>query len=180
MKSLLSVAAVVLLASVGVAQPKDALKKIEAVFEPASAKPGETVSLKITIALGEGYQTYPAAQPSPAHRFNVNKFTFANEGGLIGVGEMIDPVGAKSKKDDDGELFFYPGGGAWLKKVVVAPNATTGATSGKIKVKLLICDKDVCFPPKTVEVEAAFKVLDGPAVPVEKAYAKEVEKALKK
>ena len=44
----------------------------------------------------------------------------------------------------------------------------------------LICDKDTCFQPKMIDVEAPLKILDGPAVPVEKAYLKEVEKALKK
>lgn len=180
MKSLLSLAVVVLVGTVAVAQPKDAFKKAEAVFEPAEAKPGQTVSLKITIALGEGYQTYPAVQPSPEHRFNVNKFTVANEGGLIGVGEIVDPVGAKSKKDDDGELLYYPGGGTWLKKVVVSPEATAGATNGKVKIRLLICDKEKCYQPMMLEVQAPLKILDGPAVPVEKAYQKEVEKALKK
>ncbi|WP_157369810.1 protein-disulfide reductase DsbD family protein [Zavarzinella formosa] len=180
MKALLSLAVALVVSTVAVAQPKDAIKKIEAVFEPAEAKPGQTVSLKITIALGDGYHSYPAVQPSPAHRFNVNKFTFVNEGNLIAVGELVDPVGAKSKKDEDGELLYYPGGGTWLKKVVVSPAATAGATSGKVKIRVLICDKDTCFQPKMVDLEAPLKILDGPAVAVDKAYAKEIEKALKK
>ena len=44
--------------------------------------------------------------------------------------------------------------------------------------KLSVCDKTNCFPPKDVPVEAALKVLDGPAVPVQKEYADEVKKAL--
>ena len=43
---------------------------------------------------------------------------------------------------------------------------------------LSVCDKNNCFPPKNVAVEASFKVLDGPAVAVDKAYADEVAKAL--
>ena len=43
---------------------------------------------------------------------------------------------------------------------------------------LNVCDKLNCYPSETVPVEAAFKVLDGAAVPVEKAYEAEVAKAL--
>lgn len=180
MKSLLTVAVAMWVASVGLAQPQDAIKKTVAIFEPAEAKPGQTVSLKIIIQLSDGYHTYPAVQPTPAHKFSANKFTFVNGGGLIAVGDLIDPVGAKSKKDDDGELLYYPGGGVWLKKFVVDPSATAGITTNNVKIKLLICDKDACFPPKTVEVAAPLKILSGPAVSVEKEYLKEVEKALKK
>ncbi len=177
----LSTLAILLLLAAGVsAQPKDAFKSATAVFEPAEAKPGQTVSLKITVALGAGYHTYPAAQASAAHKFSVNKFAVAADGGLIGVGDIVDPVGAKSKKDDDGEMFYYPGGGTWLKKVVVSPAAKAGAATGTVKIKLLICDENNCYPPKTIDVAAPLTILDGPAVEVEKAYAKEVEKALKK
>ena len=48
------------------------------------------------------------------------------------------------------------------------------------KFGLSVCDKDNCFPPKNVPVEAKLKVLDGPAVEVEKMYAEEVKKALDK
>lgn len=41
-----------------------------------------------------------------------------------------------------------------------------------------MCDKTNCFPAKAVPVEAALKVLDGPPVAVEKAFADEVAKAL--
>lgn len=170
-----------LLASVGVvsAEPKDAFQTATATFEPAEAKPGQTVSLKIKITLGKGYHTYAAIQPSPAHRFNVNKFTFPSDAGVIPVGEIIDPIDPKSKKDDDGELLYYPGGGTWLKKFVVSPEAKPGMATEKIKVRLLICDENNCFPPKMLDLEATLKITEG-SVTVDKAYAKEVEKALKK
>jgi len=63
---------------------------------------------------------------------------------------------------------------------VVPPSAKAGETTAKVKIKLLVCDANNCFPPKTVELEAALKVLDAPAVPVESKYKDEVEKAGKK
>ena len=164
----------------------DAVKKVEAVFEPADAKPGQTVTLKITVALADGYHTYPVLQPADEAKFSANKITFPADGPVVYVGDIVDPVGAKTKVIDDPvakekyDLLYYPGGGTWVRKAVVLPTAKAGAIGSKVKVKLLVCDADNCFPPKTVEVEAKLKVLDGPAVAVEKKYLAEVEKAGKK
>ena len=62
--------------------------------------------------------------------------------------------------------------------------ASPTAKAGEVAVELpkflpSVCDKDNCFPPKTLKPEAKLKVLDGPAVAVDKKYAEEVEKALK-
>lgn len=169
------------------AQPgKDAVKKVEASFEPASAKPGQTVTLKVKVELADGYHTYPVVQPADEAKFSANKLTFPADGPVVFVGDTVDPVGPKSKKIDDPiakesyELLYYPGGGTWARKAVVLPTAKAGATTAKIKVRLLVCDADNCFPPKTIDVEATVNVLDGPAVEVEKKYQAEVEKAGKK
>ena len=159
---------------------RDAVKKVEAVFEPVEAKPGQTVSLKIVVQLADGYFTYPVVQPAPEAKFSTNALTFPKDGPVIFVGDTVDPVEPKTKKIEDYELLTYPGGGTWIRKAVVAPSAKAGAATVKVKLKLLVCDENVCFPPKTHELEATLKVLDGPAVPVDAKYKDEVEKAQKK
>jgi hypothetical protein len=62
----------------------------------------------------------------------------------------------------------------------VRPPAKLGEAAVKVQFRLMVCDEDRCFPPKTIELEATFKVLDEPAVPVEAKYKAEVEKAEKK
>src|SRR5262245_58751368 len=95
----------------------DAVKKVEAVFEPADAKPGQTVTLKITVALADGYHTYPVVQPADEAKFSANKITFPADGPVVYVGETVDPVGPKTKMVDDPvakekyEMLYYPGGG---------------------------------------------------------------------
>jgi hypothetical protein len=164
----------------------DAVKKVEAVFEPADAKPGQTVTLKIKVELADGYHTYPVVQPAEEAKFSANKLTFPADGPVVYVGDTVDPVGPKTKIVDDPvakekyELLYYPGGGTWVRKAVVLPTAKAGAATSKVKIRLLVCDAENCFPPKTVELEAKLKVLDGPAVEVEKKYQAEVEKATKK
>ena len=163
------------------AQPgKDAVKKVEAVFEPAEAKPGQTVTLKITVELADGYYTYPIVQPAPEGKYSTNAVVFPPGGPIVFVGQAVDPAGPKTKKVEDYDLLTYPGGGTWTRKAVLSPSAKAGATSAKVKFKLLVCEEDRCFPPKTHELEATLKVLDGPAVEVDPKFKAEVEKAEKK
>ena len=177
-RALLTLSACVALA--GVAQPKDAIKKVEATFEPAEAKPGQTVTLKIVVQLADGYFTYPVLQPVPEAKYSVNKVTFPAGGPVVFVGETVDPVGPKTKKAEDHEYLIYPGGGTWVRKAVVSPTAKAGEAKAKVQFRLMVCDEDRCFPPKAFDLEPALKVLDGPAVPVEAKYKDEVEKAGKK
>jgi hypothetical protein len=159
---------------------KDAVKKVEAVFEPAEAKPGQTVTLKIVVQLADGYYTYPTVQPAPEGKYSANAISFPAGGPVVFVGETVDPVGPKAKKVEDYELLTYPGGGTWVRKAVVAPSAKAGPAAAKVKIKLLVCEEDRCFPPKTHELEATLKVLDGPPVAVDPKYKDAVEKAPKK
>ena len=67
----------------------------------------------------------------------------------------------------------------YTRKAVVSPKAKAGAAKVKLaNFSLSVCDATNCYPPKTVSVEAALKVLDGPPVAVEQAFAAEVKKAL--
>jgi DsbC/DsbD-like thiol-disulfide interchange protein len=162
------------------ARADDPVKKVEAVFEPAEAKPGQTVTLKITVRLADGYHTYPVTQPDPAAKYSTNSIKFPADGPVVFVGETIDPIGPKTKKTDEYEYLVYPGGGTWTRKAVVLPSAKPGDASAKVKVKLMVCDEDRCLPPKTYDLEAKLKVLAGPAVEVEAKYKADVEKAGKK
>ena len=59
------------------------VKKIEATLEPAEAKPGQTVTFKLTVDLNEGYHTYPTVQPDPAAEPYVNMLKFPAAGSVI-------------------------------------------------------------------------------------------------
>jgi DsbC/DsbD-like thiol-disulfide interchange protein len=161
-------------------QPKDAIKKVEASFEPAQAKPGQTVTLKLTVQLADGYHTYPVVQPTPEAKYSVNKIAFPPADAVVFVGETVDPVEPKVKKGEDHEYLVYPGGGTWTRKAVLRPTAKPGEAAVKVQFRLMVCDEDRCFPPKAIDLEATIKVLDEPAVPVEAKYKAEVEKAGKK
>ncbi len=74
---------------------------------------------------------------------------------------MDDPPGAKEKAEpmlSIERMLYYPGGATWERKAVVLPSTKAGALSSKIKFRVLVCDKDNCLPPKTIELEATLKV----------------------
>ncbi len=159
-----------------------AVKKIDAKFEPAEAKPGQTVTFTLTVDLNEGYHTYPTTQPDKLASNMVNILKFPDPGTVIFVGPVADPkdfevtsepaLGIKEIRMNSGTVTF-------TRKAVVSPKASPGPATVKLaSFKLLVCDDKNCFPPKTVPAEASLKVLDGPAVPVDPAYADEVAKAL--
>jgi Disulphide bond corrector protein DsbC len=170
--------------SPALAQPsfEEVAKKIEAKFEPATAKPGQTVTLKISIQLIDGWHTYPTFQPQKSAKLFVNKFAFPESSAVVFVGEMEDPAGAKEKDNplNEGDKYYvYPGGATWERKAVVPPNAKSGSLSSKLTLKVLVCDKDNCLPQKTVELQPALKIAGDP-VAVEPKYKAEVDKALMK
>jgi len=166
------------------AQPsiEQVIKKAEATFEPASAKPGQTVTLKISLQLLDGWHTYPTVQPDKAAQSQSNKLTFPEGGAIVFVGEVDEPVDPKEKSEplaNIDKILYYPGGGVWERKAVVLPTAAAGAASSKIKFKILVCDKNNCLPPKQLDLESTLKVAGDP-VPVDPKYKKEVDKATKK
>lgn len=162
--------------------PAKGVKKVEAAFEPAEAKPGQTVTLKITVELDAGYHTYPTRQTDKNAASMVNKVTFPDVTGLIFVGDVKDPANAETKPEPElgiKELKTYSGTVVYERKAVVSPKATAGEQTVKLKaVRLTVCDATNCYPPKSLTPQARLTVLDGPAVPVEPAYRDEVNKAL--
>jgi len=159
------------------------VEKVEASIEPAEAKPGQVVTFKLTVTLAKGFHTYPLVQPDKLAEGMVNKIDFPEAGSLIFVGEALDPPQPESKSEPllgIKALNYYHGKVVYERKAVVSPKAQAGAATATIpKFILSVCDKDSCFPPKTLTPEASFKVLDGPSVAVDKKYTAEVEKAMK-
>lgn len=157
-----------------------AVKSITASVEPAEAKPGQTVTFKLEIKLNEGYFTYPTKQSDENAKSMVNRFTFPKPGTLVFVGDVKDPEGYISRDDPVIgilDLRTYKDSATFERKAVVSPKAKPGeATIALDAFKLNVCDAKNCFPAKTLQPEAKFKVIEG-SVEVEKQYADQVKKA---
>lgn len=159
-----------------------AVRKVEGTFTPAEAKPGQTVTFTLTIELNDDYYTYPTVQSDKMAAGMTNEIKFPKPGAVVFVGSVQDPKDMKTKAEPElgiAELRYCTGKVVYTRKAVVSPNAAAGPTTVKLdSFKISICDKDNCFAPKAVPVEATLKVLPGPAVPVEKEFAEEVKKLL--
>ncbi len=162
-----------------------AVKKVEGSFTPAEAKPGQTVTFSLTVELNEGYNTYPTVQKDEAAANMVNTIKFPAAGTVIFVGSVVEPKDPKKKAEPTfippiTAMHYYEGKVVYSRPAVVSPKATVGSASVKLAgFKLSVCDKENCYAPKDVPVEANLKVLEG-SVEVEKQYAEEVAKALAK
>lgn len=158
-----------------------AVRSVSASIEPVTARPGQTVTFRVTVDLHDGYHTYPSVQPDKNASSMINKFMFPDHGTLIFVGTLKDPEKPNVKAEPDigiKELRTYSGKVVFERFAVVSPKAAAGETAIALKsFTLSVCDSDSCFAPKTLKPEARLMV-KGAAMAVEKAYAAEVEKAL--
>jgi hypothetical protein len=156
----------------------EAVQSVDATFDPPEARPGQTVTFKLVVRLNPGYHTYPLAQPEKGAKGFVNKVTFPDPGPVTFVGEA-ESLDVKTKADKDlglQELGYMPGTAVYERKAVVSPKAAAGPLVVRVPAfRLNVCDKDNCFPPRTLILEPRLTVLDGPAVPVEAKYADKVK-----
>ena len=150
------------------AQKKDwyerAVKKVEATFEPAEAKPGQTVTFRLTVHLNEGFHTYPTRQPDKNARDMVNAIEFPAPGAVVFVGNVTDPPKPKSKSEPVlgiAEYHVHEGKVVYERTAVVSPTAKPGPVEVKLPVfKLNVCDAINCFPTKKLTPTATLKVLE--------------------
>lgn len=158
----------------------DRVKSIEAKIEPPEAKPGQTVTYKITIKLLPGFHTYPTKQPDPTHSDDVSKITFADTPELIFVEPVTDPPGAKVKPGDKaGFVSYYEEEASFEAKAVVAPDATPTEKGKGIKpkrVQMTVCDENNCVPIVR-DLSAPLKIVAG-SVPVDAKYKDAVDRAM--
>lgn len=175
-----------LLAALSLAAPQDwyarAVKSVEMTVTPATARPGQTVTVALTVTLNEGFHTYPTVQPDPKAKDFVNTIAFplADGAGLIFVDSLQEPMSPIKKAEPLlGIKAMHEFGGVvtYTRKAVVSPKAAGTVTVKLSKFVLTVCDESNCFPPKTLTPEATLAVT-GAAVEIEKGYKDQVEKAL--
>jgi thiol:disulfide interchange protein len=132
-----------------------------AVFSPSKAKPGQVVTLQLTITPKLGCWTYPG---KPAkEQTGVNTFVLPKEGDVLFLQNYEDPPQAKVKKAD-GSL-YYPMEVTWNFKAIVNPAAKPGKRPVElVGTRLQVCNTKNCvYYGNLTPVSAEMEVLDGPA-----------------
>lgn len=158
-----------------------AVKSVAVAFDPPQAKPGQTVTLSLTVTLAPGHHTYPTRQPDKAAADFVTKLKFPEPGAVVFVGDVSDPAKFATKAEPElgvKELRTVSGPVTFSRKLVVSLKQPAGPVAVTLpEVKLLVCTEAQCFPPKVLKPSGTLTVLPGPAVAVEPKYAEAVKKA---
>jgi thiol:disulfide interchange protein DsbD len=139
-------------------------------FEPATAKPGETVTWKLVVELAPGWHTYPTSQVDPKAEDNVTAITFPKGGDLDFVEDLKEPT-FKSKAEPEAgirELHYLEDKIlVWERKAVVSPNAKAGRLDVKVPVRIQVCDANRCLPWQELEFAAPLTITPDGSIPPE-------------
>ena len=158
------------------AWPKDATFRAEVV--PAEAKPGETVSLKVTAKVNHPWHIYKYLKTQPDDGPQFTSFDLFDPAGLAPMGEWTPsrpPIKRKDTAFKDLEfLEFYEGEVTWTLPLEVPPTLPPGPKKAQVQVFFMICTDANCSRPTRITLPAAaFAVVPGPnaapAVPSEVA-----------
>ena len=134
--------------------PPEERLKASAVFDPAEAKRGGTVTLKVTLTPAPGYHTYPTKQADAKADAFITTIEFPGIKDLKPAKEWKEP---KPKIMDEKELMAKVGiyeEKAVLENILtVSKDAAAGAKKIKVKIDTQVCDDKGCIPfSKTLEV----------------------------
>ncbi len=127
--------------------------------EPARARPGETVTYKVTTTLQNPWHIYGYAkeQPQPPAPRNT-QFDLFETGGLEPVGDWKSTPEAERKPEPafDNRVFgIHEGKVVWSQSLKVPADATPGQRSIISQVYFQICDPTSCKPPTYKSLEPA-------------------------
>jgi len=143
--------------SLGGEPASDAEPRITVSLHPATAKPGETVTLAIEVVIPEGFYTYPVGKDP-----NSTTIKFADHTGLESVGTPQADHPPKIEVTRIGKTDFrqekYIGRVLWRQ----AFKRVTGPASVSGTITLSMCNASGCLPPKDFPIEVALG--EGPEI----------------
>ena len=132
----------------------EALKPTQATLttsvEPAEAKPGDTVSFKVTAKLDPGFHIYKYSKengdgPVPT------SFDFFDHAGLETEGDWKASRDPEKHKDanfpDLAAVEYYEDEVTWTIKVKIPADASPGKKTLRCQARYMICDDKTCSVP---------------------------------
>jgi thiol:disulfide interchange protein DsbD len=139
--------------------------QISARIEPAEARRGETVMLKITVTMNKEWHTYPLVQVDPAAKVYQTEIKMRDAAGLE-VGRLQDP--APLKKAEPAlkikELRYYDNEVTWEWPLTIPESAQPGKKVVKVRIDTQVCHDDRGCVPQKKDLEVALTVSDAPPV----------------
>ncbi|HXG12885.1 MAG TPA: cytochrome c biogenesis protein CcdA [Gemmataceae bacterium] len=152
---------------------QEAVPRIEAAFEPSTARRGQTIQWKLTVDLAPGWHTYTALQVDDNARSQAARFKFPAPGAVVFVGELTEPP-FQTKAEPEANIkeirYLEHSPLVWERPAVVSSTAPPGPTVVKVGVRLVVCNESGCLPPQDLEFDIPLTISDEPPVPVEDRY----------
>lgn len=138
----LLLAVLTILGATALAPAQDKKVNVSAEVVPATAKPGDTVTLKATLTIDDGWHVYGRDEETGIPP----SLTLSATGGLEKVGETVVPFGVPH--ETFGITSHWVMGTAVLEQRLKVPD---GAAAGPIELKgrvdYMVCDEESCLPP---------------------------------
>jgi thiol:disulfide interchange protein len=145
----------------------EVIQKAEARFEPATAKPGDTVIWTLTVTLADHWHTYTTKQADPSSSV-VTQIDFRDVPGLKPNGDVIDPSTGGTIDNPDGgpPLRVMEGTFVWERKFEVTPAAPNGPLKLDTSTKFQVCDDKHCLPWDKFDASATLTITGGIDAPL--------------
>ncbi|MCY2955677.1 MAG: protein-disulfide reductase DsbD family protein [Planctomycetota bacterium] len=132
---------------------------IDARFVPATAKPGQQVTLEIAIEVEAGWHVYGKLDPDPLTLSVLDTQT------LRPVGEVLFPDG--QKHEAFGVTNYWVTGSPVLRQRYEVPkDAKLGELNLAGTIDCLVCNENACDPPKQIPFTARLLVSAAGSLPV--------------
>src|SRR5262245_41445844 len=144
------------------AQRGDEKFSLEAKFEPASAKPGDMVTLVLSATVACGWHAYGTRE-----KVNIPVALVPKKLQLAGLelaGEAQIPPG-EPHRSAIGDSFPLPNEFTVKQTMKVPPGMAAGEVTVKGALDYQICDANMCLPPTGAKFSAKLQVLTGGAAP---------------
>lgn len=144
-------------------KPKDA--ELSLSVEPAEARPGETVALKVTARLKPGWHIYTQAKSQQGDGPRNTTFDLFGPSGLEVAGDWKPSREPESKAEPafDNQVFkFFDDEVTWSLPLKVPPGTPAGKKEIRLQAGYQICDAHSCsFPGRWTLNPAILTVLEG-------------------
>jgi thiol:disulfide interchange protein len=131
-------------------RPKSAKLTFSTTIEPAQAKPGETVVLKVSGQVAAPWHIYKYARTQPDDGPKLTTFDLFDTGGLVPKGDWEPsrpPIKRKEAVFEKLEfLEFYEGDFAWSLPLEVPQDAQPGKKSVQVQIGFMVCTDKNCSP----------------------------------
>lgn len=125
---------------------------VKAHFEPATAKPGDTVKLVVKGRVTSGFHIYGAGETTS----DPTKLTFSKTGGLEAKGDPVIPVGVPHEAF--GLVSHWIEGSATFSQEFVVPAGAAAAIQVEGVVDYMACTESYCDPPAKAAVTATLQI----------------------